>query len=232
MHKKLPFDVSIVRPCEESWGAMHGDMRERHCELCDRQVHNFAAMTAKHIDKLVRESGGKLCARITRRGDGSLVTLESRSRASVAAQVVASASLVIGAAGVAAQGSNEQGSQQQAVLTGTVLKPDGSGPAQGAFVTAKASGTTKAFVRTNEYGVFQLALPAGTYDIGIGEGFFSQVRVYDTDLHAGMQTISPVRLPERVVEITTGGALAITRYTFVGAVTHPWSYLKYLVRKV
>jgi hypothetical protein len=118
------------------------------------------------------------------------------------------------------------------VLTGTVLKPDGSGPAQGAFVTAEASGTTKALVRTNENGVFQLGLPAGTYDIGIGEGFFTQIRVNDTDLHAGTQTISPVRLPERVVETTTGGALAITRYTFVGAMRHPWSYLKYLTRKI
>jgi len=53
MHRKLPFEVTVASPCEELWGAMRGSTRERHCELCDRQVHNFAALTAKEIEKLV-----------------------------------------------------------------------------------------------------------------------------------------------------------------------------------
>lgn len=103
---RLSFTPAIAKPCEESWAAMAGSARERYCELCDKTVHNFAAMTAAEIERLVARNEGKLCARITRRGDGSLVTLEARPKTPIAAQLVASASLMASAAGLAAQSAS------------------------------------------------------------------------------------------------------------------------------
>ena len=67
--QKLSFKPVVVRPCEESWGEMTGTLRERHCPLCDKKVHNFAAMTVAEIERLTLESGGHMCARITQRKD-------------------------------------------------------------------------------------------------------------------------------------------------------------------
>src|SRR5450631_4153461 len=98
MRAKLPFEVAIEKPCEESWAAMAGDARKRHCELCDKQVHDFAAMTSREIAKLVAQSDGKVCARVTRREDGSLVTLDAGAGGGrLAAQMAVSASLLLGA---------------------------------------------------------------------------------------------------------------------------------------
>ena len=98
---ELAFKPSIARPCEESWAAMSGGHRQRHCQLCGKHVHNFAALTVPEIERLVLKSNGSLCARITQRGDGSIVTLEARqpkARGLVrAAQVAALASIALSA---------------------------------------------------------------------------------------------------------------------------------------
>ena len=290
MGDKLSFKPTIAKPCHESWAAMQGGMRERHCDSCEKQVYNFAAMTAREIERLVRRADGKLCARITRRGDGSLVTLEGRPRVSVAAQVVASASLAMGAAGMAAQSSGEHSVAQpgvqatvkcekvrlmavseqrqtstlvgevtvtdqpeiepshdalsapiedgdaeagKAILTGTVLEPDGSGPFEGAFIHLIASGLPPVLVKSDREGKFRASVTPGIYEIRISQNFWLPTRINDAKLHAGEQSLQPIRLPEKVVETVTGGALAIEwHYTLATAVRHPLSYLKYLARKL
>jgi hypothetical protein len=106
---QLSFIPSIAKPCEQSWAEMQGGSGERHCELCNKQVHNFAAMTARQIEKLALERNGKFCARTEYREDGSLVTLDEPKRP-VAAQWIIAASLAMSAAGLAAQTPSTQSS--------------------------------------------------------------------------------------------------------------------------
>jgi hypothetical protein len=127
------------------------------------------------------------------RGDGSPVTLEARSRASVAAQIVASTSLAIGAAGALAQSSVEQAKPAEAVLTGTVLKPDGSGPVEGAVISLRASNSVVATAKSDQSGSFRIAAAPGTYDVVIRRNILFGTRRYSATLHDGDQSLERVK---------------------------------------
>jgi len=238
----LSFTPKIAKPCEESWAAMQGSARERHCAACDKQVHNFAAMTSREIERLVRETGGELCARITQRDDGALVTLGSQSKATMAAQIVMSASLVVGAVASAAQGKGEQVPKADAVLTGTVLKPWELKPAKGAVIWLTSSGATVTTTIADEQGNFRISAIPGTYNILIRHQLIYGATIFEANLHPGEQSLQPIQahsiVPGRGDDgsyrytSTMGEIIGIEHYTLAGAVRHPLSYLKYLVRKL
>ena len=71
------FDIDNLRiasPCPMSWKEMKGDARTRHCSLCALNVHNVAGMTASEVERLVGQSNGRLCVRLIRRADGTVMT--------------------------------------------------------------------------------------------------------------------------------------------------------------
>jgi len=53
---------------------MAGDERVRHCTLCSLNVYNFAEMTRDEIGALLTKTEGRVCARLYRRADGTLLT--------------------------------------------------------------------------------------------------------------------------------------------------------------
>jgi len=53
---------------------MKGDDRTRHCDLCELNVHNVAGLSAGEVQGLVATSDGRLCARLFRRVDGTVIT--------------------------------------------------------------------------------------------------------------------------------------------------------------
>ncbi|HEY8019628.1 MAG TPA: hypothetical protein VIH93_00915, partial [Thermoanaerobaculia bacterium] len=68
--------LRVASPCRSPWEEMRGDGRRRHCLQCDRQVYDFAQLTAREAAGLIEASGGELCARLTRDRAGRLITLE------------------------------------------------------------------------------------------------------------------------------------------------------------
>lgn len=71
------FDINRLRvasPCSISWNEMTGDDRTRHCDQCELNVYNVAGMTRDEVARLVEESNGRLCMRLVRRADGSVMT--------------------------------------------------------------------------------------------------------------------------------------------------------------
>ena len=67
-------DIRIASPCRVSWNAMTGDDRARYCGSCERTVYNLSALTAEEAAKLIAEREGKLCVRMFRRHDGTIIT--------------------------------------------------------------------------------------------------------------------------------------------------------------
>ncbi len=67
-------DLKIAKPCDQSWTAMKGDERVRHCQRCDHNVYNIAEMSEKEVEVLIRRTEGKFCARIYRRTDNRVMT--------------------------------------------------------------------------------------------------------------------------------------------------------------
>jgi hypothetical protein len=217
---------------------MEGGSRERHCQLCDKQVHNFAAMTPREIERLVLKSDGKLCARITRRDDGSLVTLEAQPRVSVAARVAVSASLALSAAGAMGQTTEQQSTPENAVLTGTVLKPDGSSPWPEVAISLRTPNGVVANTQSDQFGHFRIATRPGVYDVVVRHYVFFGTRIPATTLHEGEQDLGTLRLVYGMVrddgtrmDTTTMGTVAIT-INRGRAFRHPWAYLKHLARKL
>lgn len=72
-------NLRIATPCSSSWERMAGDERVRHCTLCSLNVYNFAEMTRDEIRALIATTEGRVCARLYRRADGTVLTRDCPS---------------------------------------------------------------------------------------------------------------------------------------------------------
>src|SRR4051812_25938227 len=66
--------LRIAAPCPASWDEMAGDERVRHCAMCSLNVYNFAEMTRAEVRELLVRTEGRICARLYRRADGTVLT--------------------------------------------------------------------------------------------------------------------------------------------------------------
>ena len=70
-----PLDnVRVAAPCPADWGKMVGDERVRYCERCSLHVYNLSGMTRREAEALVANAEGRLCVRLYRRPDGTVLT--------------------------------------------------------------------------------------------------------------------------------------------------------------
>lgn len=67
--------VRIASPCDASWDDMVGDDTKRHCESCDKSVHNFASMSRAEIGELLQTSD-EVCGHLYMRKDGTFLTAD------------------------------------------------------------------------------------------------------------------------------------------------------------
>jgi hypothetical protein len=67
-------EMQIASPCTAAWDAMAGDDRVRHCGQCEKKVYNLSALTAREAADLIRANEGRLCVRLYRRHDGTVLT--------------------------------------------------------------------------------------------------------------------------------------------------------------
>lgn len=72
--------LEIATPCEVSWDAMPGDARIRHCGQCKQNVYNVEALTRGEALRLIAAREGRVCLRIYRRPDGTVVTADCWAR--------------------------------------------------------------------------------------------------------------------------------------------------------
>jgi hypothetical protein len=76
MKKRHSFihDIRIAKPCSADWDKMTGDERSRFCGQCKLNVYNISAMSMDEAEKLIVEKEGRLCVRLYRRNDGTVLT--------------------------------------------------------------------------------------------------------------------------------------------------------------
>ncbi|MEW5851744.1 MAG: hypothetical protein AB2A00_23345 [Myxococcota bacterium] len=100
--------LQVATPCEADWNQMRGDDRVRHCDLCHLNVYNLSAMTTQDAEALLERTEGRVCVRLYRRKDGTVITQDCprglervRRRMRRLATLVGSALVVLlGAAGL------------------------------------------------------------------------------------------------------------------------------------
>lgn len=71
--------IRIATPCPADWETMNsvpGQRRERvrHCEQCSLNVYDLSAMSRREAEDLVQAAEGRLCVRLYRRQDGTVIT--------------------------------------------------------------------------------------------------------------------------------------------------------------
>ena len=64
----------IAAPCSVPWESMEGDDRIRHCGQCALNVYDVSKLTTKEAADLIRNKEGRLCMRLYRRADGTIIT--------------------------------------------------------------------------------------------------------------------------------------------------------------
>ena len=67
--------LKIASPCEVPWESMQGGDHVRFCGQCAKNVYDVSRMPRAEAEALVRRSeGGRLCLRLARRADGTVLT--------------------------------------------------------------------------------------------------------------------------------------------------------------
>jgi hypothetical protein len=68
--------LRIASPCPASWAAMRGDHRVRFCDACSKHVYDLSGLTAVEARSLIAEAEGRVCVRLYRRRDGTVLTAD------------------------------------------------------------------------------------------------------------------------------------------------------------
>ncbi len=74
---KQNFDVNKLRvasPCSVGWETMSSDERIRRCSSCELNVYNISKMTKTEVEDLIGNREGRVCIRLYKRADGTVLT--------------------------------------------------------------------------------------------------------------------------------------------------------------
>jgi hypothetical protein len=208
---KEPTDVlgqlRVASPCGVSWDSMAGDARVRFCRLCSLNVYDFAGMTRAEVEALLLKTEGRLCGRLTRRADGTVLTKDcpvglralrlraTRAAGAAFAALLSLCSPVFGQAksqnlscsgGTQVNVERKKTGSKTAALTGTLIDPNGAA-IPGAEVVLKHESTKKEFsAKTSDEGEFSVpVLPAGKYTLRVKIPGFNTLVVKHFALDAG-----------------------------------------------
>ena len=66
--------IQIATPCPASWDEMQGDERQRFCAHCKLNVYDVSAMKRDEAEQLISKHEGRMCVRLFRRHDGTVLT--------------------------------------------------------------------------------------------------------------------------------------------------------------
>jgi hypothetical protein len=204
--------IRVATPCPVSWEEMTGDDRVRFCDLCQLNVYNFAELTRTESEQLLRTAEGRICGRLYRRADGTVITKDcpvglravrrrvARITAAAFTAIVSVCSAAIGQK----QSDKDKACKQQVRITAKAAKAPSDGTAltgtlydqngaviAGADVRIARPVTDKAvFVSTNDEGRFSLiGLRPGTYDLLINSPGFKELKVCNVKLVDGQVVV-------------------------------------------
>jgi hypothetical protein len=221
--------LRIAEPCQAAWDEMAGDERVRHCTLCSLNVYNFAEMTRDEVRQLLVRTEGRVCARLYRRADGTVLTRDcpaglralrrraSRIAAAVIAALLTLPSLAFGRTTAKKPRVDKHGSRvtlrieriatpRPAQLDGVVRDEDGT-PIPGVTIAVRNETSTRQInAITDANGAFAIAsLEDGVYRVEVMLQGFKPATIHHLPLKASEMTHASVALRlEPVTEVLVG----------------------------
>lgn len=184
--------LRIATPCPISWEQMTGNSQVRFCEHCRLNVYNISELSRREAESLIASTEGRLCARLYRRADGTILTKDcpvglralrmriSKRTAAVFAAIAGISSVVFGQQSSARDGKTACIPQNRitrtsttrehsvTTLSGNVLDANGAAVA-GAIITLTNEATKETQKTTaSEAGRFEFAsIAPADYSIAI-----------------------------------------------------------------
>jgi RNA 3'-terminal phosphate cyclase len=203
-----------------SWEAMTGDDRVRLCEQCNLHVYNISEMTRKQAEALIAKTEGRICGRLYRRADGTVLTkdcpvglraLRRRVSKAAGAAITALFSLCVSVMGQNSSQTDKSrqssepvkiqatGGQQpqddKATLVGVIKDPNGAVVAGAMVALTNQSTGQKRETLSNDEGLYQFSsLEAGTYTIVVMAAGFQTSVVDAISVRVGVVNDGSVQL--------------------------------------
>lgn len=191
--------LRIASPCPTTWEQMAGDERVRFCDLCNLHVYNIGEMTHQQATALIANTEGRICARLYRRSDGTIITKDCpvglRAIRRRVARVAGAAFALLVSLGstIAGQKPKDKSSCQEQVkitreisktatdtsaLAGTIVDPMGAMVPDAKISIVDQKTKTSHATQSNNDGHFVVsALAPGAYDIAIEASGFKRLEV-------------------------------------------------------
>lgn len=200
---KPDFDINNLRiasPCSVGWETMSGDERTRHCNLCRLNVYNVSEMTADEVRALIAKSEGRICARLYKRADGTILTKDCpvgwRAYQKRATRLAGAAlATILGLFSVSFGQKEEEKSTdadkakivrtigQEIVLKGKITDLNGA-IISAADVTIFKGDGEKLKIKSDEEGVYRVsALTPGIYTLEVESPGFKLYRIADIEIN-------------------------------------------------
>jgi hypothetical protein len=199
--------LRIASPCQVSWEGMTGDDRMRFCEQCSLHVYNFSGLTQTEARALIADAEGRVCARLYRRADGTILTRDCpvglravrRRVAGVAGATLAAILSLFSFAGgqtktrkekacTVVQGLTIKRAPSQTItgsFAGQVLDPNGAVIAGATLTLTNERTKEKLSLTTSDEGSFHYQIPtAGEYMFEVASPGFNTSRTAHLRLNA------------------------------------------------
>ncbi|HXT61460.1 MAG TPA: carboxypeptidase-like regulatory domain-containing protein [Pyrinomonadaceae bacterium] len=216
--------IRVASPCSVGWESMAGNDRVRFCSLCQLNVYNFAELTRKEAEQLVHTTEGRICGRLYRRSDGTVITRDCpvglrALRRKVARVAGAAFATIISLCSVVFAQKDKGSSCRQQVkietkmgqvpadagsITGKVLDEVGA-VIPGAQITLIDQQAKKTFrIESNDDGAFTQALSPGTYEVSIVSPRFKLLTIGELKVRSGEAIFVEATLLFDSVNVTVG----------------------------
>jgi hypothetical protein len=223
--------LRIASPCPASWEKMTGDDRVRFCDQCNLHVYNISEMTRKQAEALIAKTEGRICAKLHRRADGTVLTKDCpvglraiRRRVSrvAGATVTAIFSFCMSVLGQqpsqedksrpdgtkisVEQTSSGQSQDSRSKLTGVVKDLNGAVVVGAKVILIQQSTGKKTETVSNDEGIYTFPmLERGAYTITVEAVGFQPTTVTDIDVPPGLNVRAEVMVGlATVMEVTVG----------------------------
>lgn len=217
--------MRVASPCQVSWEQMTGDDRVRFCAECRLNVYNFAELTRTEAEELLHTAEGRICGRLYRRSDGTVITKDCpvgvraarRRVAKVATAAFAAVVSLCSAAFGQKQSDKDKGCRQQVTittkhgtdssdptnLTGTLFDQNGAVIAGAGIKIVNRETKDTDYLRSTDEGKFsQTGLAAGLYEISVRQPGFKELK-FELKIAAGETVVVKATLLVRA-EVLTG----------------------------
>ena len=225
--KAQEFDINKLRvasPCHVAWDAMTGNGRVRNCDSCKLNVFNISEMTAVEAESLIQTREGRLCIRLYKRADGTVITKDCpvglrMYQKRIARLAGAAFTAVMGLFSVSFGQKDDKTSidaskagivrtsneKQETDLTGTVLDPNGAVIPGAEIRLFKVGDKKPTKTKSNDEGVYRFAsLGVGVYSLEARYNGFKTNKIVGIEVKDNEIISIRIILQPKAVSVTVG----------------------------